>query len=210
MPKVGNKFFRGRVNVVVVGDGGCGKTSLLYVFSRDEFPERYLPTVFETSVTDIDVGGHNVELQLWDTAGQEDYDRLRPLSYMDADVVIICYSVSSPHSLENVAERWLPEVRHFCPRQPIILSGNKVDLRPPLTSSGNPGGDDVTSPRNSRPEHVSRERGEKVAEEIGAAKLIECSAKTRHGVRDVFLAAASAAVSFRRHKHNKPDNCSII
>ena len=65
------------MNVVVVGDGGCGKTSLLYVFSRDEFPERYLPTVFETSVADIDVNGHNVELQLWDTAGQEVYDRLR-------------------------------------------------------------------------------------------------------------------------------------
>ena len=70
-------WLQGRVNVVVVGDGGCGKTSLLYVFSRDEFPERYLPTVFETSVADIDVNGHNVELQLWDTAGQEVYDRLR-------------------------------------------------------------------------------------------------------------------------------------
>ena len=65
------------MNIVVVGDGGCGKTSLLYVFSRDEFPEQYLPTVFETSVTDIDIDGRTVELQLWDTAGQEDYDRLR-------------------------------------------------------------------------------------------------------------------------------------
>ena len=66
-----------RVNVVVVGDGFCGKTSLLYVFSRNEFPEQYLPTVFETSVADISVNGRSVELQLWDTAGQEDYDRLR-------------------------------------------------------------------------------------------------------------------------------------
>jgi len=130
---------------------------------------------------------------------------------MDADVVIICYSISSPRSLDNVVERWLPEVRHFCPRQPIILSANKLDLRPPLTSSENPGEDDsvVTSPRNSRPQYVSRERGEKVADEIGALKLIECSAKSRHGVRDVFLAAASAAVNSRRHKH-KPTNCSIL
>ena len=65
------------MNVVLVGDGFCDKTSILYVFSRNEFPEQYLPTVFETSVADISVNGHNVELQLWDTAGQEDYDRLR-------------------------------------------------------------------------------------------------------------------------------------
>jgi len=135
------------------------------------------------------------------------YVYISPLSYMDADVVIICYSVSSPHSLEHVVERWLPEVRHFCPRQPIILSGNKVDLRPPMKSTGNPGG--VTSPQNSLPEYVGRERGETVAKEIGAVRLIECSAKTRHGVRDVFVAAASAAVNFRRHKH-KPNNCSIL
>jgi len=70
-------LMQGRVNVVVVGDGGCGKTSLLYVFSRNEFPEQYLPTVFETSVTDIQLKGRNVEMQLWDTAGQEEYDRLR-------------------------------------------------------------------------------------------------------------------------------------
>ena len=69
------------MNVVMVGDGGCGKTSLLYVFSRDEFPEQYLPTVFETSVSDIELNGRVVELQLWDTAGQEEYDRLRYINF---------------------------------------------------------------------------------------------------------------------------------
>jgi len=79
------------VNVVLVGDGGCGKTSLLYVFSRDEFPERYLPTVFETSVADIQVNGRTVELQLWDTAGQEEYDRLRYMHLASIDVKNIFY-----------------------------------------------------------------------------------------------------------------------
>jgi len=131
---------------------------------------------------------------------------------MDADVIIICYSVSNPDSLGNVIERWIPEVRHFCPSLPVILAGNKVDLRP---SAGNPGGggDEVTvTSGNSRAEHVSRARGEKLAEEIGALRLIECSAKTRHGVRDVFLAAASAAVNVRRHRHRhkRSDNCRIL
>lgn len=67
---------------MVVGDGECGKTCLLIVFSRDEFPEVYVPTVFETYVADIVVDGVTVELALWDTAGQEDYDRLRWVMYV--------------------------------------------------------------------------------------------------------------------------------
>ena len=66
-----------RRKLVIVGDGECGKTCLLIVFSQDEFPDVYVPTVFETYVADIEVGGVQVELALWDTAGQEDYDRLR-------------------------------------------------------------------------------------------------------------------------------------
>ena len=85
------------MNVVVVGDGFCGKTSLLYVFSRNEFPEQYLPTVFETSVTDISVNGHNVELLLWDTAGQEDYDRLRYVPRISQGYIKRLYSSYNRH-----------------------------------------------------------------------------------------------------------------
>jgi len=78
-----------------------------------------------------------VELALWDTAGQEDYDRLRPLSYPDTDVILMCFSVDSPDSLENIPEKWTPEVKHFCPNVPIILVGNKKDLRnDPATIKG--------------------------------------------------------------------------
>lgn len=66
---------------------------------------------------------------MWDTAGQEDYDRLRPLSYPDTHVILMCFSIDSPDSLENIPEKWTPEVRHFCPNVPIILVGNKKDLR---------------------------------------------------------------------------------
>ena len=65
-----------RKKLVIVGDGACGKTCLLMVFSKDHFPEYYAPTVFENYVADIEVDGKQVELVLWDTAGQEDYDRL--------------------------------------------------------------------------------------------------------------------------------------
>jgi len=75
------------------------------------------------------VDGKRVELALWDTAGQEDYDRLRPLSYPDSHVILICFAVDSPDSLDNVQEKWISEVLHFCSGLPIILVGLKKDLR---------------------------------------------------------------------------------
>lgn len=65
----------------------------------------YVPTVFENYVADVEVDGKHVELALWDTAGQEDYDRLRPLSYPDSHVILICFAVDSPDSLDNVQEK---------------------------------------------------------------------------------------------------------
>ena len=82
-----------------------GKTCLLIVFSKGTFPEDYVPTVFENYVADVEVDGRRVELALWDTAGQEDYDRLRPLSYPDSHVVLICFAIDLPDSLENVQEK---------------------------------------------------------------------------------------------------------
>lgn len=64
-----------------------------------------MPTVFENYVADVEVDGKHVELALWDTAGQEDYDRLRPLSYPDSHVILICFAIDSPDSLDNVQEK---------------------------------------------------------------------------------------------------------
>merc|ERR1712110_19776 len=107
-----------RKKLVIVGDGACGKTCLLIVFSKDQFPEVYVPTVFENYVADIEVDGKQVELALWDTAGQEDYDRLRPLSYPYTDVILVCYSAISQASLDNVISKWVPEIRVHCPDVP--------------------------------------------------------------------------------------------
>jgi Ras family protein A len=89
----------------------------------------YVPTVFENYVAEVEINGRIVELALWDTAGQEDYDRLRPLSYPDSHVILICFAIDSPDSLDNVQEKWISEVLHFCSQLPIILVGCKKDLR---------------------------------------------------------------------------------
>ena len=113
---------------VVVGDGGCGKTCLLISYSQGYFPEvdnatedprsdanfnqKYVPTVFENylSHTEHKPSGKTVELALWDTAGQEEYDRLRPLSYPETDLLFVCFAIDCPNSLENVMDKvsiWL-------------------------------------------------------------------------------------------------------
>jgi Ras homolog gene family, member A len=92
------------------------------VFSQRYFPEvtgifsktvllralqKYVPTVFENYLTNTihEPTGKIVELALWDTAGQEEYDRLRPLSYPETDVILICFAIDSHASLENVTDK---------------------------------------------------------------------------------------------------------
>ena len=138
-------------------------------------------------------------MALWDTAGQEDYDRLRPLSYPDTDVILMCFGIDSPDSLENITEKWQPEVRHFCPRVPVILVGNKKDLR----------NDDATRRELSKmkKEPVRYEQGKEVAYSIHAVAYLECSAKNKEGVREVFEAATSAALQTKQKKKSK---CTLL
>lgn len=190
-----------RRKLVIVGDGACGKTCLLIVFSKGTFPEVYVPTVFENYVADVEVDGRHVELALWDTAGQEDYDRLRPLSYPDSHVILICFAVDSPDSLDNVQEKWISEVMHFCQGLPIILVGCKKDLRfDPKT---------IEELRKTSQRPVTPEEGMGVAQKIGAYKYLECSAKSGEGVREVFEHATRAALLTRKKKHSR-NTCMVL
>lgn len=164
--------------LVIVGDGACGKTCLLAVFDTGRFPEDYVPTVFENTITDTTVDGVPVELALWDTAGQEDYDRLRPLSYPDTDVLLVTFDISNTDSLENVEEKWGPEVEHYCPDTPVVLVGTKVDIR----------GEDARG-------CVTNAQGKAVAKAIGAVDYVECSAMHNRGVREVFESAVRACLT---------------
>lgn len=160
--------------LVIVGDGGCGKTSLLMVFTRGSFPEEYVPTVFENYTSQLTLDKRRINLALWDTAGQEDYDRLRPLSYPDTDVIVLCFSVDNPKSFENIQDKWASEVVHFCgPTIPKILVAMKSDMRSQQQSEG----------------LVSREQGQELARKIGAYRYIECSAKYNENVDFVFTEA---------------------
>lgn len=190
---------KNRKKLVVVGDGACGKTSLLLVQGGRPFPEGYVPTVFENYMSAFWVDNKPVELALWDTAGQEDYDRLRPLSYPDADIVLICFSISYPESFYNVDEKWHPETRHFCDDVPTLLVGLKKDLRDDPTIL------EELRFKNQKP--ITREQGEKMCNEIGAVKYVEVSAKTGENVSNLFQIAARIALKPRK---SKGKNCTIL
>ncbi|KFQ84993.1 Rho-related GTP-binding protein RhoG, partial [Phoenicopterus ruber ruber] len=102
------------IKCVVVGDGAVGKTCLLICYTTNAFPKEYIHTVFANYMA---------------PAGREEYDRLRTLSYPQTNVFIICFSIASPPSYENVKHKWYPEVCHHCPSVPILLVGTKKDLR---------------------------------------------------------------------------------
>lgn len=192
------------VKLVVVGDGAIGKTCFLVSYTQNGFPTDYVPTVFDSYSCNVSVDGKTINLTLWDTAGQEDYDRLRPLSYPATDVFLAMFSVVNPSSFHNVQDKWLPEVRHHCPDVPIILVGTKIDLRE--------NSEIITRLQMRQQTPVRYEQGAQLAHEQECAKYMECSALTQRGLHDVFTEAIREAIkaktttpkkSGKKSKHGK-------
>lgn len=179
--------------LVVCGDGACGKTSLLSVFTRDYFPQIYEPTVFENYVQEIMVDGQSVELSLWDTAGQEEFDKIRLLSYEDTHVFMLCFSVENRDSLQNIQDKWLEEVLEHSVYSKIVLVALKCDLR--------------QEKRNT----ILYEEGLEMAKNINAIRYLECSAKHNRGVKECFEQSAKVALSVKlKSAQDSKSKCVIL
>ncbi|PUZ63482.1 hypothetical protein GQ55_3G071100 [Panicum hallii var. hallii] len=161
------------IKCVTVGDGAVGKTCMLICYTCNKFPTDYIPTVFDNFSANVSVDGSIVNLGLWDTAGQEDYSRLRPLSYRGADVFILSFSLVSRASYENVLKKWMPELRRFLPSIPVVLVGTKLDLRE----------DRAYLADHPAASIITTEQGEELRKQIGAVAYIECSSKTQRAKR---------------------------
>ena len=175
---------------VTAGDTAVGKTTLLTRYVRGTYPWDYIPLVFESWVGSRVVDETDIDIELWDVAGGEAYDQLRPLSYHMTDMFLLCFSVDEPQSFVNVKERWYPELSHHCPRTPILLIGTKEDLRddPQVISH--------LATRGLSP--ITYQQGLECARDIGVVKYMECSALTNTGVQEVFIEAARAALTVRK------------
>jgi len=166
------------IKLMVVGDGSVGKTCLLISYTTNTFPGEYVPTVFDNYNANAIVEGNPVNLGLWDTAGSDEYNALRPLSYPGTDVFLICFSIFSPESFDSVLKKWVPEIQEHAPGTPMILVATKADLR------GKP--EALASLREHNQEPISYEQGEKLMKEIGAKRYLECSAISQEGLSKVF------------------------
>lgn len=200
----GNKTTQRKL--VLLGDGACGKTSLLNVFTRGYFPTVYEPTVFENYVHDIFVDNVHIELSLWDTAGQEEFDRLRSLSYDDTHAIMLCFSVDSKDSLENVESKWVGEIADNCQGVKLVLVALKCDLR-------EQGADDEVD-ENGQPkekkEMINYNQGLEVARRINALRYLECSAMKNRGVNEAFTEAARVALSVKPNGGKDDSKCSVM
>jgi len=182
------------LKAVVIGDGAVGKTSMLLSYSTNSFPHDYVPTVFDNYAVNILVNGNVYNLSLWDTAGQEDYDRIRPLSYPQTDVFIVCYSIISHASFKNVKNKWLPELNQYAPYIPKILTGLKNDMRNETNNSS----------------IVDVSEAENFAKENDFSGHYLCSALTQDGLKALFDDAINISINKQKKDKKVSGGCCVV
>ncbi|OCL05948.1 ras-domain-containing protein [Glonium stellatum] len=183
-----------RLKLVVVGDGACGKTCFIIVGTKKLFPTVYVPTIFENYEADFEINGRSVEAHFWDTAGQDEFARLRPSSYPGTHIVCLCFALDDHDSLDNILHTWQPEIAHFCGKKiPIFLLGLKKDTRDDPISIGE------RLRRGQR--HVTKAEGEDMRQKLNAVKYMESSAKTGEGVQETLVEIFTTALEQNSAMH---------
>nr|KAG5694601.1 hypothetical protein BaRGS_015014 [Batillaria attramentaria] len=171
------------VHCAMLGDGMVGKTCLTLSYTQKVFTDNYTATVFENYPVPLKVGGEEFVISLFDTAGQSDYEGLRAYTYQESEVLVLCFSVCDRESFYSVVNSWVPEMkRHTKRKRPILLVGTQIDLR------------------RGTEDEVSTEEGNRLANIIGADCYIECSARSREGLKQVFEHVVCSALKYRKKK----------
>lgn len=175
-----------KLKCVLVGDGAVGKSSLIVSYTTNGYPMEYVPTAFDNFSVLVTVDNQPVQLQLCDTAGQDDFNSLRLLCYPQTDVFVLCFSVVCPTSFHNVEKKWLPEIRAHCQNAPIILVGCQSDLRSDVKT--------IITLASYHQQPIGEQQGRHLAHKINATLYVECSALTQKNLKEVFDKAIIAAL----------------
>ena len=195
------------IKCFVVGDWTVGKTCLLISYTTNAFPNMYLQSIFDDWSAPVVVDSKKFILKTVDTAATNEYcDRVRPLTYPQTDVFLICFSVIDPRSFDNVSLVWKPELAHYCPKTPIILVGTKLDMREDK--------DQLKKLKEKKIVPITTEQGQAKCKDIGGVKYIECSALTQKNVRFVFDEAIRAAFNAKSdhctNSSSRQTGCQIV
>jgi len=188
--------------IALVGDRGCGKTSLAVRISSDMFLDCYLPTQFVDDFTaEVDMARFTCKLTLLDLSGSYENENIRSLVYNGCDAVVLCFDLTDSSSLESVESKWLPELEENCPGVPFILAGCKRDVMCDGPEGCVCGGACCTRLLNETElaALILRTR---------AKAYIECSARTMDGVQE--LARLGVEVAQKKRKVAKRFASSIM
>ena len=124
---VGPRDYDHIFKLLIIGDSGVGKSSLLLRFADNTFSPNYITTIgVDFKIRTITIKGHKIKLQIWDTAGQERFRTITSTYYRGTHGVIVVYDVTNGESFSNV-KRWLHEIESNCDNVQRILVGNKID-----------------------------------------------------------------------------------
>lgn len=184
-----------KIKCVFIGDGAVGKTSLIISYTTNGYPNEYVPTAMDTYHAVVHVDEQPLTLELCDTPGQDDFDSLRPLVYPNTDVFLLCFSVVIPSSFHNVRERWIPEVRAFCGKVPVLLVGTQSDLREDAKT--------LVQLRKYKEQPVQEAEARKLAQSLGCELYVECSSLTQKNLKDVFDSAIVEGLASRTRRERK-------
>lgn len=165
--------------LLIIGDSGVGKSSLLLRFSDNTFSGTYITTIgVDFKIRTIDVNGEKVKLQIWDTAGQERFRTITSTYYRGTHGVVVVYDVCSGESFANV-KRWLQEIDTNCDVVNRILVGNKDD--------------------DPDRKVVLTQDAQKFADQIGI-QLYETSAKENKNVEEMFVAVTKLVLATKKEQ----------
>ena len=171
----GNEIQNYVLKICVLGDGSVGKTSLVLQYCEHKFQENYIMTIgsnFAVKELNLDNGKINVKVQIWDLAGQQHFQFVRPPFYRGASGAIYVYDITRRESFENI-KNWKKEADQVIAGKPFVLVGNKLDLADERV--------------------VSKSEGKKLADELGV-EFFETSAKTGESVEQIFYTLVSKII----------------
>lgn len=189
------------IKCVLVGDSGVGKSNVAARMSSRNFKEEYQPTLFDNYAATVFIDEKPFHFSLFDTAGKEDYDRLRVISYMNCDVFLVCFAIDDINSLKSVETNWVPELRRYLPKTPFILVGTRADRR-----------DDNTGNKVDTNCQVSYKQAMALSSKVGAICYVECSSLSGDGIQDLIKETVETVVKTLdcSNKSRTCCSCSIL